>query len=320
MPSEFCPWNPKIPKEIVRRYGGNPILTGKDFPGDVTWVFNSGVVKHEGRYVMVCRVEDSCLNAYLWIAESDDGYKFKPRPEPVAVPHDDPEYEEYSARTYFDPRVTKLGDAYQICVAAHSRHQCRLGLFRTKDFDRFEWMGCISEPDNRNGVLFPEKIGGSYLRLDRPNVSALGEGDIWISFSPDLIHWGRSRCIMRRDDFRWTWHKVGPGAVPIRTDEGWLEIFHGVRTQCAQHYVYQLGVFLLDIEEPWKVVAKAERAILVPQRDYELCGQTPSVVFTNAAIAEDDGSVKIYYGAADSVMCVGETTIEELLDACRNYR
>ena len=320
MGSEFYPWNEKAPKEVVRRYGGNPILTGKDFPGDITWVFNCGVVKHEGKYVMVCRVEDSCLNAYMWIAESADGYSFVPRPGPIEVPHDNEEYEEYSARTYFDPRVTKIDDMYYICVASHSSHTCRLGLFSTRDFDKFTWIGCISEPDNRNGVLFPERIGGSYARLDRPNVSTLGQGDIWVSFSPDLVHWGRSRCVIRRGDLRWAWHKVGAGAPPIKTKEGWLEIFHGVRTQCAYHYVYQLGVFLMDLDEPWKVTAKAERAILVPQMDYELAGQTPSVVFTSGAVAEDDGSVKVYYGGADSVMCVGDTTIDELLAACRNYR
>jgi beta-1,4-mannooligosaccharide/beta-1,4-mannosyl-N-acetylglucosamine phosphorylase len=143
-------------------------------------------------------------------------------------------------------------------------------------------------------------------------------GDIWVSFSPDLSHWGGSRCVVARDDFRWCSHKIGPGAVPIRTDDGWLTIFHGVRTQCAQHYVYQLGVILLDLEDPSKVVAKSERAILIPQRDYELTGQTPSVVFSNAAIAEPDGTVRIYYGATDSVQCVAFSTIQELLAACRN--
>lgn len=318
MPSEFIPFDPERPKEIVRRYEGNPILTGADFPGDITWVFNSAVVKKDGRYIMVCRVEDSCLNPYMWVAESDDGLRFRPRPEPVAVPHDNAEYEEYAARTYFDPRITEIDGTFYIVVACHSKHACRLGLFRTDDFDRFEWIGCISEPDNRNGVLFPEKIGGSYVRLDRPNVGPGGDGDIWISYSPDLIHWGRSRCVIRRDDFRWCWKKIGPGAVPIRTDQGWLTIFHGVRTQCWQHYVYQLGVFLLDLDEPSRVIAKSERAILIPQKDYELVGQTPSVVFTNAAIVEDDGTVKIYYGAADSVQCVAFSTIEQLLAACRN--
>ena len=318
MPSTFIPWNPDRPKEVLRRFEENPILTAADFPGDIMWVFNCGVIKDGGKYIMVCRVEDSCLNPYMWVADSNDGLRFAPRSAPVRVPHDDPEYKEYSARTYFDPRITKLDDWFYIMTAAHSSHACRLGLFRTKDFDRFEWMGCVSEPDNRNGVLFPEKFGGYYARLDRPNVGSRGEGDIWVSFSPDLIHWGRSRCIVRRDDFRWTWHKVGPGAVPIKTDEGWLTVFHGVRTQCALHYVYQLGVFLLDLEDPTKVTAKAERAILVPKMDYELTGQSPSVVFTNAAIPEEDGTVKIYYGGADSVQCVAFSTLKELIDTCHN--
>lgn len=319
MPSTFIPFNPNRPKEIVRRYEGNPILTGADFPGDITWVFNSGVVKKDGHYIMVCRVEDSCLNPYMWVADSADGLRFKPRPAPVVVPQDNLEFEEYAARTYFDPRITELDGAFYVVIAAASdRHACRLGLFRTADFDHFEWMGCISEPDNRNGVLFPEKIGGQYVRLDRPNISTQGDGDIWLSWSPDLIHWGKSVCVVRRDDFRWCWKKIGPGAVPIRTDEGWLTIFHGVRTQCAQHYVYQLGVILLDLDDPSKVIAKSERAILIPQKDYELTGQSPSVVFTNAAIPEPDGTVKIYYGAADSVQCVAFSTIRELLAACRN--
>ena len=318
MPSVFKPWDASRAKDVVRRHKKNPILTGADFPGDITWVFNSGVVKHDGRTIMVCRVEDAALNAYLWIADSDDGVRFTPRPAPVEVPHDDPDYAEYAARTYFDPRVTRLDDAFYICVAAHSRHTCRLALFRTAGFDRFEWLGCISQPDNRNGVLFPEKIRGAYARLDRPNVSRLGEGDLWVSFSPDLIHWGRSRCVLRRDDFRWAWHKIGAGAVPVRTDEGWLTIFHGVRTQCAYHYVYQAGVCLLDLDDPAKVVAKAERAILIPKTDYELTGQTPSVVFPTAAIPGPDGSLRIYYGAADSVQCLAEADINELIAVCKN--
>jgi predicted GH43/DUF377 family glycosyl hydrolase len=318
MPSTFKPWDASRKKDVVRRHEANPILTAADFPGDITWVFNSGVIEHDGRTVMVCRVEDAALNPYMWVADSDDGVRFTPRPAPVEVPHDDAEYAEYSARTYFDPRVTRLDETFYVCVASHSRHTCRLGLFRTDDFDRFEWLGCISEPDNRNGVLFPEKIGGAYARLDRPNVSRLGEGDLWISFSPDLVHWGRSRCLLSRGDFRWAWHKIGAGAVPVRTDEGWLVIFHGVRTQCAYHYVYQAGVCLLDLEDPTKVVAKGERAILIPQMDYELTGQTPSVVFPTAAIPRPDGTLRIYYGAADSVQCLAEADVSELISVCRN--
>ncbi len=305
---------------ICKRHEGNPILTGKDFPpeADIKYVFNSGIVKYNGTYVMVCRVENSALNDRFWIAESKDGYHFTPRPGPIPMPHDDPEFKEYASSMYYDPRVTQIGNSYYICHAAHSGHTCRLSLVKTDDFKTFKWMGFISETDNRNGVLFPEKINGLYARLDRPNAGG-GIGHIWISYSPDLIFWGKSKCVMKHwEGIKWAWTKIGAGAAPIKTPEGWLNIFHGVRTQCAQHYIYQLGVCLLDLNDPSKVKAIAADAILIPEEQYELVGQTPSVVFTAGAIVEDDGEVKIYYGGADSVQCVATTTIQRLIDACYN--
>ncbi len=233
------------------------------------------------------------------------------------MPDHDPDFAEYTAGMYYDPRLTEIDGTFYLLHAAHSSHTCRLSLLSTQDFETYVWLGHISEPDNRNGVLFPEKIQGSYARLDRPN-TAEKMGDIWISYSPDLVHWGRSRCVMRNSQVRWAWSKIGPGAPPIKTKEGWLNIFHGVRTQCAQHYVYQLGVSLLDLNDPSKVIAQAKGAILEPEEMYELVGQTPSVVFTSGAIVEDDGEVKVYYGGADTVQCVATTTIDELLHACRH--
>lgn len=302
---------------LLDRHPGNPILTGRDFPKDsgIKRVFNSGVIKTRGRYVMACRVEDAALRNRIWIAESRDGYRFEPRSAPAELPEDDPEFAEYTAGMYYDPRITELDGAYYLMHAAHSGHGCRLSLLRTLDFTRFDWLGHVSAPDNRNGVLFPEKIGGLYARLERPNTPG-AFGDMWISYSPDLIFWGKARCVLRNRDVRWAWTKVGPGAVPIETEHGWLTIFHGVRTQCAQHYVYQLGVCLLDRNDPSRVVGRAEEAILEPEEQYELVGQTPSVVFTSGAVLEDDGSIKVYYGGADTVQCVATTTLTRLLRAC----
>jgi predicted GH43/DUF377 family glycosyl hydrolase len=304
---------------ILRRYARNPILTAADFPkgSGIVHVFNSGVVKNGKRYVMACRTEDRALRPHMWIADSEDGYRFTPRPQQVALPHDDPEFAEYTAGMYYDPRITQLEGAYYLVHAAHSSHTCRLSLLKTEDFNRFEWLGFISETDNRNGLLFPEKVNGLYARLDRPNT---GEpfGDMWVSYSPDLIFWGKSRCVLRSQAVRWAWTKIGPGAVPIKTPEGWLCIFHGVRTQCRAHFVYQLGVCLLDLEDPSRVIARAEEAILEPEEMYELVGQTPSVVFTSGAVVEDDGEVKVYYGGADTVQCVATTTLDELLNACKS--
>lgn len=304
---------------IVTRHPHGPILRGSDFPAAarVKRVFNSGATKHDGRYYMACRVEDRALRNWIWMADSQDGVNFDPRPEPVAMPHENPEYAEYTAGMYYDPRITRIGDSFYLMHAAHSRHGCRLGLVRSPDLREFEWVGFVSEPDNRNGVLFPRKIGGLYARLDRPNTGA-GFGDIWISYSPDLIHWGQSRCVMRNSDVRWAWAKIGPGAPPIATDEGWLSIFHGVRTQCAQHYVYSIGVALHDLDDPSRVIARCSEAILEPEEDYELTGQTPSVVFTAGAVAEEDGEVKIYYGGADTVQCLATSSVEQLVYACKN--
>ena len=305
---------------ICNRYEGNPILTGKDFPAeaDIKYVFNSGVVKHNGIYIMVCRVENSALFDQFWVAESKDGYHFTPRPKPVEMPYDNPRFKKYADSMIYDPRVTKIEDAYYIVHAAHSGFTCRLSLVKTDDFKKFQWIEFISEPDNRNGVLFPEKINGLYARFDRPNTGA-DTGDMWISYSQDLVFWGKSECAIRPwEGIRWAWTKIGAGATPIKTPEGWLNIFHGVRTQCKSHFVYQLGVCLMDLEDPSKVKAMAKDAILIPEEQYELVGQTPSVVFTCGAVVEDDGEVKIYYGGADTVQCIATTTLERLIDACYN--
>jgi beta-1,4-mannooligosaccharide/beta-1,4-mannosyl-N-acetylglucosamine phosphorylase len=142
---------------------------------------------------------------------------------------------------------------------------------------------------------------------------------MWVSYSPDLIYWGKAECVMRKwEGIRWAWAKIGAGATPVKTPEGWLNIFHGVRWQGKAHYVYQLGVCLLDLKNPAKVKGIAQDAILIPEEQYELVGQTPNVVFTCGAVVEPDGEIKIYYGGADTVQCVATTTVKRLLDACYN--
>ena len=305
-------------KAIVTRYEKNPILTGDDFPNDIVTVFNSGVVKQgSDRYIMVCRAEDSALGRYLWIAESSDGIHFKPRQRPLAMPRNNPVFDEYcgDTKSYWDPRVTEIAGQYYITHAAHTRHQCQIGLFKIdRDFERLEWLDLILPPDNRNGVLFPEKIRGKYYLLHRPNVP--GNFDMWVASSPDLLHWGSHRCLVSKQEVRWADAKIGAGAVPIRTPEGWLCIIHGVRIQCTD-FVYSLGVALLDLDDPTKVIGVSKRAILDPKEPYELMGQALSVVFTTGAVAEPDGTVKIYYGGADTVQCLATAKLQDLIDSCR---
>lgn len=306
-------------KNLVVRYPGNPILTKDDFPGDIVAVFNSGVVKRAPHdYVMVCRCEDSSFGRYMWVADSKDGIRFKPRPKPLAMPVDNPLFDKYvdATKSYWDPRITRLEGQYYIVHAADVSNgaSCQLGLFKINDnFEKLDWQGILCEPDNRNGVLFPEKINGKYHRLDRPNDN--GGFDIWTCSSPDLMHWGFPHRVLEKSRLGWGEKKIGPGAVPIKTDKGWLCIIHGVRRQCADE-VYCLGVMLLALDDPGKVVGYSRRAILAPETPYELLGQSMNVVFSTGAVLEDDGEVKIYYGGADTVQCLATARLEDLVAAC----
>jgi predicted GH43/DUF377 family glycosyl hydrolase len=187
-------------------------------------------------------------------------------------------------------------------------------LARTTDFETVEKVALITQADFRNVVIFPEKFNGTYVRLDRPHME-INPWSIWISYSPDLIHWGNSKVLVCPLHYHWDELKVGPGAPPIRTMQGWLSIFHGVCSTAAG-VVYRLGVALHDLADPARILGVADDWILEPEEIYETTGYVPNVVFTCGALAEDDGSVKIYWGAADSVMCVGEAQLNDLVKLC----
>ncbi|MBN1794376.1 MAG: glycoside hydrolase family 130 protein [Candidatus Omnitrophica bacterium] len=304
--------------DIVKRYEGNPILTAADAPVACRGIYNSGCIKNQktGTYVMICRLETVAMKQFLWPADSDDGIHFNLRKEPIKMPVDNPAFLEYTGGMYYDPRVTCIEGTYYLVFACHSGHTCRLGLMKSKDLEQFEWMGFISSVDNRNGVLFPEKINGRYARLDRPNTSD-GRAYTWVSYSPDLLYWGDSRHVLMTQD-EWGWKKNGPAAVPIKTDKGWLVIYHAVNVMCGAQYVYHLGVAMLDLKDPSKVLARAKAPILSPETPYERVGLAYSVVFSAGAVVEDSGEVKIYYGGADTVQCLATARLEDLIDACYN--
>src|SRR5207244_7788363 len=170
---------------------------------------------------------------------------------------------------------------------------------------------------NRNIVLFPEKIGGLYARLDRPFEYGTG-GNIWISYFSDLVYWGRSECIMQSRGFVWDQGKIGPGAPPIKTKQGWLIIYHGI-TPRVNAKIYKAGVALLDLNDPRKVIARAKEYIMAPREMYERVGDVPNVVFTTAAIAyPEKDELRIYYGAADTVFCLATAKISDLIEFAKN--
>jgi len=299
---------------IVKRYEGNPILTKKDVPYPVETVHNAGVTKFNNRYMMLFRSHLRTGRSIIGIAESVDGYNFTVGLEPFITPAADGVFREYEEYGVEDPRICCIDGEYLITYSAYSKHGARIGLIRTRDFKSIERVSIITQADSRNLVIFPEKFHGRYARLDRPH-SRINPWSIWISYSKDLIHWGDSKVVMKPAMYHWDEMKIGPGATPIKTSKGWLSIYHGV-FQTMDGSVYRLGVALHDLEDPSAILGVADEWILQPEAQWEVTGYVHNVVFSCGAVPENDGSVKIYWAGADTVMCVGTASIGELVDLC----
>ena len=299
---------------IIRRYEKNPILTRHDVPYPVETVHNAGVVKHNGKYVMLFRSHLRNGRSIIGLAESSDGGRFAFRPEPFITPTKADPFAEYEAFGVEDPRICPMEGGYLITYSAYSRHGVRVALAGTTDFEHLERISLITQADHRNVVIFPEKINGRYARLDRPH-SEISPWSIWISYSPDLVHWGDARIVIRPMAYHWDEMKVGPGATPIKTEKGWLNIFHGV-FKTMDGAVYRLGAALHDLADPSRILGVADDWILQPEDLWEISGYVHNVVFCCGAVAEDDGTVKIYWGGADTVMCAGTAMIADLVDLC----
>jgi predicted GH43/DUF377 family glycosyl hydrolase len=301
---------------LIKRYHNNPILTKDDVPYPVATVHNAGVVKFEDRYIMIFRSHKLNGRSILGKAESNDGFNFKVDKEPFMVPATEGIFKEYEEYGIEDPRIIFLDGEYLITYSAYSRHGVRIGLAKTKDLKSVERFSLITEADFRNVVIFPEKFNGLYARLDRPH-SEISPWSIWISYSPDLKYWGDSKLIMKPVQYHWDEMKIGPGAPPIKTTSGWLNIYHGVFST-MDGCVYRLGVALHNLEDPSQIIAVGDEWILQPEEAYEVTGYVHNVVFTCGTVPEEDGSIKIYWGGADKVMCVGIANIDDLVDHCLN--
>lgn len=299
---------------LVTRYSKNPILTRKDIPYEVATVHNAGVTKHNDEYIMLFRSHLQNGRSILGLARSKDGYSFKPDNKPFMVPALEGDFAEYEAFGVEDPRITFIDGEYLITYSAYSPHGVRIGLAKTRDWKSVERYSLITEADYRNVVIFPEKFNGLYARLDRPH-SEISPWSVWISYSPDLRFWGDAKLIMRPLKYHWDEMKIGPGAPPFRTKKGWLNIYHGV-FPTMDGSVYRLGVALHDLQDPSRIISVCDDWILQPEEPYEITGYVHNVVFTCGAVPEEDGTVKIYWGGADTVMCVGTAIIDELVDLC----
>jgi beta-1,4-mannooligosaccharide/beta-1,4-mannosyl-N-acetylglucosamine phosphorylase len=317
----------------MKRCLQNPLITRSDIPNvkphlvDVSSVFNPGAIRWGDRTVLLLRVQNRGRETFLLPAFSDDGIKFAVATESIQL-HG---IEKLDCRAYhvYDPRITRIGESFYITLALDTDTGCRIGLAQTTDFQRYDFLGVPLHGDARNAVLFPEKIGGEYALLYRPNRARVDGGvasgsEIELATSPDLLNWTPREIVMSGRFHLWDEY-IGSGPPPIKTRRGWLHIYHGVATHFAASNIYQAGVVLLDLDHPGKVIGRSRYNILEPRELYELTGQVPNVVFPTGLVParqpkdgflDDNAELFLYYGAADTCICVATTSVRELLEVC----
>jgi beta-1,4-mannooligosaccharide/beta-1,4-mannosyl-N-acetylglucosamine phosphorylase len=317
----------------MKRCPQNPLITRSNIPNtkpqltDVSSVFNPGAAFFAGQIVLLLRVQNRGRETFMLPAFSDDGINFSIASEPVQPRG----IEKLGCRAYhvYDPRITQINESYYITLAIDTDTGCRIGLMQTIDFRTYDFLGVLLHGDARNAVLFPEKIDGEYAMLYRPNRSRVdGEvatgSEIELATSSDRLNWTPKAMVMSGRFHYWDEY-IGSGPPPIKTRRGWLHIYHGVATHFAASNIYQAGVVLLDLDHPERVIARGRYNILEPRELYELVGQVPNVVFptglipvkqTEDSVLRDDAELLLYYGAADTSVCLATTTVRELSEAC----
>jgi beta-1,4-mannooligosaccharide/beta-1,4-mannosyl-N-acetylglucosamine phosphorylase len=305
--------------ELFRRHPGNPILSVEDWPYKANSVFNAAAIEIDGKTILLARVEDFRGMSHLTVARSDNGINnWQIEKEPSLQP----EPEKYPEEIWGieDPRITRLDELnkWAICYTAYSKGGPLVSMAMTGDFKSFKRLGPVMPPEDKDAALFPVKFNGLWAMLHRPvPKSAILGAHIWISFSPNLKHWGEHQEIIQaREGGWWDANKIGLCAPPMQTEEGWLILYHGVRTT-ASGSIYRLGLALLDLENPARIIRRTDEWIFGPKAHYEREGDVDDVVFPCGWIKKKD-TVFIYYGAADSRICVATADFNELVDLVLN--
>jgi len=297
---------------LFRRYEGNPILTPRNWPYPANSVFNPGAAQVDGETLLLVRVEDMRGFSHLTVARSWDGRtNWVVDPEPALEPEPNIREEQWGLE---DPRIVFLEDEgkYAVTYVSFSQGGPLISLALTEDFRRFERRGPLLPPEDKDASLFPKRFGGRFALIHRPIIR--GEAHIWISFSPDLKYWGEHRVLLPVRAGWWDCHKVGLGPQPMETSEGWLVIYHGVR-RTASGNLYRLGLALLDLEDPCKVIRRSQEWVFSPKEDYELIGDVPGVVFPCGAVADEEkNELRMYYGAADTFVALAVADMDEVID------
>lgn len=307
-------------KELFIRHSKNPIITALDLPYPANTVFNAGAVKIKDRFLLLMRVEDKRGISHLTLARSNSGINdWLIEPQPSLMPNPDLYPEEIWGIE--DPRITFLEEkkTWAITYTAYSTAGPLVSLATTSDFKEYKRFGPIMPPENKDAALFPIKFNGQWAMIHRPVCNRPGIGaHIWISYSPDLIHWGEHQILIpTRKGSWWDANKVGISPPPIKTGEGWLILYHGVK-KTVGGVIYRLGLALLDLEEPNKLIARSDEWLFSPRESYEVTGDVDKVVFPCGWILNDD-EVFLYYGSADKSIALAKANLIELLEWLKKH-
>ncbi len=301
---------------LFKRYEGNPIITPAKWPYLANATFNPGAIKHNGETLLLVRVEDMRGFSHLTIARSKDGKtNWQINEEPLLKPEPSIKEEQWGLE---DPRIVYLEDRqqYAITYVSFSKGGPTVSLALSNDFKTIERQGAMLPPEDKDASLLPRKINGRYVLIHRPIIR--GEAHIWISFSPDLKYWGDHKILIPVRPGWWDCSKVGLGPPPIETKDGWLVIYHGIRVT-ASGSLYRVGLALLDLDEPWRVVKRSDCWVFGPRERYERIGDVPGVTFpTGVTVDKKNGELNVYYGAADSSVCLATAKLDKLVDFILN--
>jgi predicted GH43/DUF377 family glycosyl hydrolase len=307
-------------KELFVRYPDNPILTAKDWPYPAHTVFNPAATLFRGKILLLARVEDRRGFSHLTKAVSENGidhWQIDSAPTLESDSDDHPE-ELWGVE---DPRISRLEelDKWGVTYTAYSRGGPLVAIALTDNFEEFSRLGPATTREDKDAALFPRRINGKWVLIHRPIVTSYVPGaHIWLSYSDDLVHWSGQNVLMHaRSGGWWDSGKIGLGAPPFETSEGWLLLYHGVR-QTSAGSTYRLGLALLDLENPTKVLRRSDEWIFSPVTQYEREGDVDNVVFSCGWVMDKHtGVVKMYYGGADTCIALATATISDLLEYIR---
>jgi beta-1,4-mannooligosaccharide/beta-1,4-mannosyl-N-acetylglucosamine phosphorylase len=306
--------------ELFQRHGDGPILTAQDWPYPAHTVFNAGACQMGDETVLLVRVEDRRGHSHLTVARSDDGFS---NWRIDAAPSFAPDPTNYSEEAWGveDPRLTWVAERgeWVIAYTAYSPSGPLVSLATTKDFESFTRLGPMMPPEDKDAAVFPRRFDGRYAMIHRPVSTGSSGAHIWLSFSPDLRHWGDHHVLLHaRRGAWWDANKIGLSPPPLETAEGWLLMYHGVRST-AGGCLYRLGLALLDLEDPCRVLRRSDDWIFAPETGYERQGDVNGVVFPCGWILDErTGTIRMYYGCADTSLALATAQVSDLLDYLRD--